>query len=125
MTEADVWQEIGEEGFVRISQAFYAEMRTDDLVGAMYPEDDWQGAEERFRDYLLMRFGGQTAYLEKRGHPRLRARHLPFSIGEAERDRWLEIMGRAMKTAGISNEAAVALAEFFVPLADFMRNRPG
>lgn len=123
MSDEEIWEKVGEEGFIRIAAEFYKEMRSDDLVGSQYPPDDWEGAEERFRDFLLMRFGGQTRYLETRGHPRLRARHLPFQVGEAERDRWLEIMGRSMQKAEIPNDAAIGLAEFFAPVADFMRNQ--
>lgn len=78
--------------FDRIVHGFYTRMREDDLIGPMYPQDDWEGAEQRLRLFLIQYWGGPHTYNELRGHPRLRMRHMPFSIGTAERDRWLEIM---------------------------------
>jgi hemoglobin len=72
---------------------------------------------------LCFRIGGVPRYLEERGHPRLRMRHLPFRIGEAERDRWLEIMAAAMEEAGVPPEVASALGAFFSQVADFLRNQ--
>jgi hemoglobin len=99
-------------------------MRQDELVGSMYPEDDWDGAEERLRDFLLFRFGADQRYLVKRGHPRLRARHLPFRIGLAERDRWLALMGEAAAEVIVDEGIRETLMAFFAQVADFMRNRP-
>lgn len=113
-----------EAAFTSLAAAFYRRMKEDDLVGPMYPPDDWAGAEERFAGFLRFRFHGNLAYIESRGHPRLRGRHLPFSIGEAERDRWLEIMSAAIQETEIPEPAATHLMAFFAPVADFMRNRP-
>jgi hemoglobin len=63
-------------------------------------------------------------YIEERGHPRLRMRHVGFAIGVAERDRWLALMGAAMKECGVAEEVRVELGAFFGQVADFMRNRP-
>jgi hemoglobin len=57
------------------------------------------------------------------GHPRLRARHMPFSIGLKERDRWLDLMGAAMKEAEIPADLAPVMGAFFAQVADSMRNR--
>ena len=70
-----------------------------------------------------MRLGGPQTYLEERGHPRLRARHLPFSIGGPERDRWLQLMDAAMAEAAVPEDIAAVLRPFFFQIADFMRNR--
>jgi len=103
--------------------AFYRRVREDALIGPMYPDGDWAGAEKRLADFLVYRFGGSPAYLEERGHPRLRMRHVPFSIGLAERDQWLQLMGEAMRETGISEEATEAMSAFFAQVADMMRNR--
>lgn len=103
--------------------AFYQRIRTDDLIGPMYPESDWAGSEERLADFLLFRLGGSTRYLETRGHPKLRMRHITFKIGMAERDRWLETMSAAMTETGIPAEAREFLDPFFAQVADFMRNQ--
>lgn len=116
---------LGEDGFVRLVAAFYRRVREDDLIGPMYPPDDWEGAERRLADFLVFRFGGSDRYLRERGHPRLRMRHLPFSIGEAERDRWLALMEAAMDELWLAGEARGNLSAFFAQVADFMRNREG
>ncbi|HEY8991871.1 MAG TPA: globin, partial [Luteolibacter sp.] len=63
--------------------------------------------------------------LEQRGHPRLKMRHMPFAIGEAERDRWLDLMIAAMEETGVPDEARLWLDGFFAQVADFMRNQHG
>ena len=102
MDEATVMKVCGEEGIRRMVAAFYQRVREDGLIGPMYPPDDWEGAEERLVDFLLFRLGASTRYMETRGHPRLRMRHIPFRIGEAERDRWLELMAGAMDAAPLA-----------------------
>ena len=115
--------DIGEEPIRSMVAAFYRRVHQDPLIGPMYPQDDWAGAENRLAGFLIYRFGGSAAYLESRGHPRLRARHAPFSIGTAERDRWLELMNDAMQETGISDDAAAVMRPFFAQVADMMRNR--
>ncbi len=116
---------VGEARLRALVAAFYRRVRTDDLIGPMYPPDDWAGAEKRLADFLIYRFGGPPTYLEERGHPRLRGRHLPFAIGEAERDRWLQLMESAMAEIDLPAEAVPLLRGFFAQVADFMRNREG
>ena len=123
MEEETIFQQLGEEGFERFVGAFYRQVKTDDLIGPMYPADDWEGSEKRLRDFLVGRFGGPLRYIEERGHPRLRMRHMPFAIGEAERDRWLELMSAALEESKIAEGPRVVLWEFFKATADFMRNR--
>lgn len=123
MNEESIWQELGPEGFERIAAAFYQLVRRDSLIGPMYPEQDWEGAEHRFASFLKFRFGQDESYLQERGHPRLRARHMPFSIGEAERDRWLELISSAMDSAEVAVETKETLMTFFSGVADFLRNR--
>jgi len=122
--EAKVYTELGEAGFQRLTAAFYDRVKEDDLIGPMYPDQDWAGAEKRLADFLIFRFGGSQRYIEERGHPRLRMRHAPFSIGEAERDRWLEMMASAMDEVEVPTESRAILEGFFAQVADFMRNRP-
>lgn len=121
MTE--IFEQIGEDGIGALIAAFYRRVRTDDLIGPLYPDDDWEGSEERLRDFMIYRCGGPPRYLESRGHPRLRMRHLPFSIGIAERDRWIALMGAAMDEACVPSPSREILDAFFSQTADFMRNR--
>ncbi len=86
----------GEETFNTVVHRFYQQVREDDLIGPMYPVDDWEGAENRLRWFLIQYWGGPTTFSDNRGHPRLRMRHAPFRIGEAEAQRWLELMDNAI-----------------------------
>ncbi len=122
---ATLYHDLGEERLRALVAAFYQRVRVDDLIGPMYPPDDWAGAEKRLADFLIYRFGGPQTYVEERGHPRLRGRHLPFSIGLAERDRWLDLMGASMREVEIPVEQVPLLGAFFAQIADFMRNREG
>lgn len=123
MNEAELYAAIGEDGISGMVAAFYRRIRQDDLLGPMYPSDDWEGSEQRLREFLWFRLGGDPRYLESRGHPRLRMRHMPFSIGVAERDRWLKLMREAMEEVDLPADAQLELDAFFSQVADFMRNR--
>jgi hemoglobin len=124
MDETLITRHLDEAGMRRLAAAFYRRMKEDDLIGPMYPQDDWEGAEKRFAGFLCFRFYGNMSYVLSRGHPRLRGRHLPFRIGEAERDRWLEIMRASLQETDTPEEAAKELTAFFSQVADFMRNVP-
>ncbi|MGE9269478.1 MAG: globin [Verrucomicrobiales bacterium] len=118
-----VKRDLGRDGITDLVAEFYRRVKGDDLIGPMYPPNDWEGSEERLRDFLCFRLLGESAYLLKRGHPRLRMRHAPFTIGEAERDRWVEMMEAAMAATAVPDETREALRAFFFQVADFMRNR--
>jgi len=126
ISEADVYQRLGEDGFAQLVAAFYRRVREDaaagGVVGRLYPEGDWEGAEKRLRDFLVYRFGGPARYIAERGHPRLRMRHMPFVIGVEARDRWLEMMGGAMEETAVDGEVRAVLGEFFGKVAEMMRN---
>lgn len=122
--EEIVLQGLGDEGFKPLIAAFYRRVREDELVGSMYPKNDWEGAEKRLLDFMEFRFGVSQRYILERGHPRLRMRHAPFKIGEAERDRWLEMMNEAMDEIELAGEPREQLGAFFYQVADFMRNQP-
>ena len=123
MDEGEVFGLIGEEGFRRLVSAFYAQVPGDDVLGPMYPAHDLVAAEERLRDFLIGRFGGPPRYIEQRGHPRLRMRHAPFAIDEAARNRWVELMDRALDEARLPDDATLLLREFLHATATFMINR--
>ena len=125
MTEEDVFDAIGEEGFSRLVRAFYAQVPGDDILGPMYEKSDPAAAEQRLRDFLVFRFGGPPRYLQRRGHPRLRARHAPFAVDGAARDRWVSLMDRALQEAALPPEADAVLRGFFHDTASFLINRPG
>lgn len=125
MDEASLWAEIGGAPTIRrLVSSFYKQVATDDILGPMYPQDEWEEAEQRLRDFLCFRLGGDHTYLRKRGHPRLRMRHAPFAIDIAARDRWLLLMRNAMEEIQLPATPAKELDNFFVQVADFLRNRP-
>lgn len=121
--EEIVAREVGPDGLARMVAAFYRRVRTDDVLGPMYPEQDFEGAEKRLREFLQFRFLGAEAYTENRGHPRLRMRHFPFVIGEKEAARWVELMDAAMLESEISGTARAVMSPFFAQVAEFLRNR--
>ena len=123
MEEIDVYALVGEEGFARLIAAFYRQVPTDDVLGPMYPADDLAGAEQRLRDFLVGRFGGPQRYVEQRGHPRLRQRHMPFAVNAQARDRWLQLMTRALDEAKFPPEADAMLREFFGAVATMLINK--
>ena len=125
LSEGEVYGRIGEDGFARLVRAFYAQVPADDILGAMYPAHDLAGAEERLRDFLIGRFGGPPRYIEQRGHPRLRMRHMPFAVDMAARNRWVQLMDRALVDAALPPEAVAVLQGFFHHMATFMINTPG
>lgn len=123
MNEAEVMRVFGEDGIRRMVAAFYRRVQTDEMIGPMYPKTDIEGAEERLADFILYRLGASDRYLETRGHPRLRMRHITFRIGKAERDRWLEMMSAAMDETEVPLEARKFLDTYFAETANFMRNQ--
>ncbi|MCG5432452.1 globin [Mycobacterium sp. MYCO198283] len=86
----------GHETFRRIVGSFYAQVRDDEVLRPLYPEEDLYAAEVRLLLFLEQYWGGPRTYSEQRGHPRLRMRHAPFRIGPLERDAWLRCMHSAV-----------------------------
>jgi hemoglobin len=75
--------------------------------------------------FLCGWLGGPDHYVERFGHPRLRARHMPFAIGIQERDQWLACMDQAMGEVGVDETLRARLRDSFFKTADWMRNTPG
>jgi hemoglobin len=119
----DLYNTVGEAAITRMIAAFYAQVPADDILAAMYPPEDLPGAEQRLRDFLIFRFGGPQQYIEQRGHPRLRQRHAPFQIDQRARDRWMELMTKALNESDFPPEARTAVLDFFGTTATFMINR--
>jgi len=123
LDEGAVYDRIGEDGFARLVRSFYRQVPDDPVLGRMYPKDDLAGAETRLRDFLVGRFGGPGRYVEERGHPRLRMRHMPFAIDGDARNRWVAMMDRALEEAALPEDATEVLRAFFHSTATFLRNR--
>jgi hemoglobin len=115
----------GEPTFRRIVARFYEQVATDGVLRALYPEEDLAPAEERLRLFLMQYWGGPTTYSEQRGHPRLRMRHAPFTIGAAERDAWLGAMRIAVDEAGLEEPHRAQLWKYLEGTAQHMMNSRG
>ncbi|MCH2160683.1 MAG: group II truncated hemoglobin [Phycisphaerales bacterium] len=110
-----------------LAEAFYDEMDRNpafEMVRKLHPES-LEESREKFRLFLSGWLGGPDLYVQKHGHPRLRMRHAPFPIGEAERDQWLACMAAAMDHLEIEGDIRAFLDARFAHVADFMRNQPG
>ena len=123
MDESNVYSVIGEEGFERLVAAFYRQVPGDEVLAPMYAGRNLAEAEQRLRDFLVVRFGGPARYLEQRGHPRLRMRHNPFVIDQKARDRWVRLMSTAFEEAKLPADAEGMLRAFFESTASFLINR--
>jgi len=82
-----------------------------------------EGSRDKLFWYLCGWLGGPNHYIERFGHPMLRARHLPYAIGNAERDQWMTCMTQALRECGVDVELAQGLRHAFQGTADWMRNR--
>lgn len=115
----------GEEVVRKLVNRFYDLMDEDpDYYGIRkIHQKDLVEAREKLFMFLSGWMGGPQLYVEKFGHPMLRRRHLPFAIGESERDQWMACMMAAMKEVGIAEGLQKELAQAFWKTADFMRNK--
>ena len=93
-------------------------------IRALHPPE-LDSSRDKLFWFLCGWLGGPSHYVERFGHPRLRARHLPFAIGIRERDQWLACMAQAMRELDIDPALSERLSEAFHGTADWMRNRAG
>jgi len=119
----NLYQALGPDRLAAIVHGFYQRVKTDPILGPMYPEEDFVGAEQRLLGFLTFRLGGPDTYIQQRGHPRLRMRHGPFAIDQAARDRWVELMDASIDQSDLDAESASALKAFLADTATAMMNR--
>jgi hemoglobin len=112
----------GQETFDRLVDDFYARVETDAVLRPVYPES-LDAARQKLALFLAQFFGGPDGYSQRRGHPRLRARHLEFSIGKAERDVWLGHMLAALDATGIQEPARTQMRDYFRDASAFLINQ--
>jgi hemoglobin len=113
----------GEKTFRLLVERFYAGVADDEVLRAIYPEQDLSGATERLSLFLIQYWGGPQTYSELRGHPRLRLRHQPFAIGSRERDLWLDHMTAAVESLELGPAVRKALLDYFETASTSMINR--
>lgn len=114
----------GEAGIEQLVERFYHHMdsRPDAAaIRAMHPPDLTE-SRRRLWMFLVGWSGGPQIYVQERGHPRLRARHLPFPVDEAARDAWLSCFVAAMDDCRVEGELRTVLFGAIARLADHMRN---
>lgn len=85
--------------------------------------EDLANSEQKLYDFLTGWMGGPRLYVEKHGHPMLRRRHLPFAIGDAERDQWMACMRQALEETVADHKLRQELGAAFQKVADHMRNQ--
>lgn len=92
-------------------------------IRQMHP-DNLQGSQDKLFKYLCGWMGGPALYVQQYGQPMLRRRHLPFSIGDCERDQWMLCMNSALRDEVEDADLRRELSNAFAKVADHMRNKP-
>jgi hemoglobin len=120
-----VYERVGGMAFFEtLVDRFYEGVADDPVLLPLYPEPhDLAPARRRLTLFLAQYWGGPSDYSDERGHPRLRMRHAPFSIGGEERDRWLVHMRAALASLDPPPDIEQALLDYFDMAAESMRNR--
>jgi hemoglobin len=115
--------------FERLVEAFYVRVQADPILIRLYPESELSGAKRRLATFLGQYWGGPPVYQEERGHPALKMRHFPYSIGPEERDHWMVAMRGAVEELDPIPQVKQMLMEYFTMAAEHLRNdrmpRPG
>ena len=114
----------GEAAFRLLVERFYAGVADDPLLRPLYPDEDLADAAEHLTLFLIQYWGGPSTYNENRGHPRLRMRHQPFAIGQAERDAWLGHMRAAVESLDLVPAVRKAMIDYFEAASTAMINVP-
>jgi hemoglobin len=115
----------GESTLARLCNRFYELMDSVPqfaTMRALHPVE-LQSSQDKLYMFLSGWLGGPDLYVENIGHPMLRRRHLPFAIGESERDQWVACMVLAMESVGIEEPLREQLMLSFFNTADFLRNQ--
>lgn len=118
-------EEAGQQMIRQLVNTFYDVMDSDPKAAGIRAlhQADLTDAREKLTMFLTGWTGGPQLYIERYGHPMLRRRHMPFAIGESERDQWMYCMIRAMHTLQLGEEIMKKLASQLYGVADFMRNK--
>ncbi|HEX5141841.1 MAG TPA: globin [Dehalococcoidia bacterium] len=125
MTEADInIHDLigGQKTFDRLVDHFYDDVEKDPILRPLYPES-LEESRKHLAMFLAQFFGGPPEYSMLRGHPRLRARHLPFAIGVKERNAWVKHMLEAVDATGIEEPSRTHLRNYFQEAATFLMNQ--
>jgi hemoglobin len=120
--QASLYERVGGMPFFEaLVAAFYRGVAQDPILRPMY-EDDLAPSAERLTLFLAQYWGGPRLYSESRGHPRLRARHMPFVIDAAARDAWLANMLAALDQQAVGQQEGAELRRYMLSTAEFLMN---
>jgi hemoglobin len=108
--------------FRQLAASFYARVAQDPVLRPLYPES-LDEPEENLALFIAQYFGGPPVYSQRRGHPRLRLRHLPFSIGRRERDAWVKQMLAALDESDMPEAVRNEMRSYFQDAATFLMNK--
>jgi hemoglobin len=118
-----LYQRVGKEPFfVKLVEKFYEGVEQDEILRPWYP-DDLEPGKAHLAGFLSQYWGGPPNYSMERGHPALRMRHAPFSIGQAERDAWVVHMTEAVATSDASPQDKALMLAYFSDAGTFLINR--
>lgn len=111
--------------FEKLTRRFYEGVAADPVLRPLYPDDEsgLEAARLHLELFLAQYWGGPADYNETRGHPRLRMRHVPFAIGQAERDAWVLHMTDAVRAGGLSPLDEMQMLGYFTTSATHLINR--
>ena len=107
--------------FEELVERFYEGVESDPVLRRLYPDDLGPG-KRALALFLVQYWGGPTTYSDEKGHPRLRMRHFPFTIGTPERDRWYHHMATAVATSAAAEPERAELLAYFEMAATAMIN---
>lgn len=120
--ELSYYERIGRDNLRLLISHFYEAVKVDPVLLPMYP-GDLEAAELRLFLFLVQYLGGPSTYSERRGHPRLRMRHVTFPIDENAKEHWLLCMKQAMGQVEMDDESRAFLWSYFTYTANFLKNR--
>jgi hemoglobin len=125
LTRTTMYQRAGgRDWFVALVDRFYDGVAQDPVLLPMYPED-LGPAREHLSSFLIQYWGGPADYNAERGHPRLRMRHQPFSIGNAERIAWFRLMAAAVREGGLPEADEEEMIDYFASTTASLMNTGG
>jgi hemoglobin len=123
VTQTTVFEVVGGQAFFdALIERFEARVESDPALRRVYP-DELDAGMRALALFLAQYWGGPATYSEQKGHPRLRMRHAPFAIGQAERDAWLAAMLSALDESDAPDVAREMMREYFVDASTAMINR--
>jgi hemoglobin len=116
----------GEEFFETLTQRFYRSVAADPVLRPLYPDDPegLEAARLHLKWFLMQYWGGPSVYQSSRGAPQLRARHARFSIGQAERDAWVEHMSAAVRAGRLKPLDESQMLSYLAAAASHLVNTP-